>query len=294
MKLKPTRKHQPLTTALPALILAATLPASAAADPTNNSDVAAPLTINSTDKSDYSFRNPTPDELLRDLSPDRPDATESPATVDAGRVAMEVSLFDWRHNDGDDSYTVMATNLKLGLNHRTDLQFVFDAFSWEDPTRGSGVEGFGDVQVRLKRNLWGNDGGDTALALFPYVKIPTGTSLSNDEWEGGLIIPFSAKLGERAGLGLMAEFDYVYDGVLRDHQFEFLHSAVVGVDLTERVGAFVEYIGITGEDTPYRAFAAGGLTLTLSDHLVLDCGAQVGLNDAAEDLGVFAGFTRRF
>ena len=246
------------------------------------------------DKSDYSFSRPTPDSLLRELSPDRPDATESPVTVDAGRVAIEVSVYDWRRDGNDEVSTLLATNLKLGLDHRTDLQVVFDAFSWEDPASGSGLEGFGDVQVRLKRNLWGNDGGDTALALFPYVKIPTGTSLSNDEWEGGLIVPFSAQLSERVGLGLMAEIDYVYDEDSRDHQFELLHSAVLGVDLTERFGAFVEYIGITGEGNPYRSYGAGGVTLSINDHFVLDCGAQVGLNDAAEDIGLSFGFTRRF
>lgn len=246
-----------------------------------------------TDKSQYSLLNPTPRALMRELSPDRPDATESPITVDAGHFAMEVSLFDWRRDGADDTYTLMSTNLKLGLTNDTDLQFVFDTYAWEDPESGNGAEGFGDIQLRLKYNLWGNDGGDTALALFPFVKIPTGTALSNDEWEGGLIVPFSTQLTERVGLGLMAELDVVYDDVSRDHEFEFLHSAVLGIDLTERLGTFIEYIGITG-DTPYQAYGAGGFTFTVNDDLVLDCGAQVGLNGAAEDLGVFAGFTKRF
>jgi len=245
------------------------------------------------DKSQYNLFNPTPRELMRELSPDRPDATESPITVDAGHFAMEVSLFDWRRDGGDDTYTLMATNLKFGLTNNTGLQLVFDSYAWEDRESSNGAEGFGDIQLRLKYNLWGNDGGDTALALFPFVKIPTGTALSNDEWEGGLIIPFSTQLTERVGLGLMAEFDVVYDDVSRDHEFEFLHSAVLGIDLTERLGTFIEYIGITG-NTPYQAYCAGGFTFTVNDDLVLDCGAQVGLNGAAEDLGVFAGFTKRF
>jgi hypothetical protein len=245
------------------------------------------------DKNRYNLFNPTPRELMRELSPDRPDATESPLTVDAGHYVFEISLFDWRRNDGDDAYSLMSTNFKVGLSNNTDLQFVFDAYSWEEPETGSGAEGFGDVQLRLKYNLWGNDEGDSALALFPLVKIPTGTALSNDEWEGGLIVPFSTSLNDRVGLGLMAEFDVVYDDDTQSHEFEFLHSAVLGIDLTERLGTFVEYIGITG-DTPYQAYAAGGFTFSVSDDLVLDCGTQVGLNGAAEDLGVFAGFTKRF
>lgn len=245
------------------------------------------------DKSQYNLFNPTPRALMRELSPDRPDATESPMTVDAGHFAMEVSLFDWRRDGRDDTYTLMSSNLKLGLTNTTDLQLLFDSYAWENPASGDGAEGFGDIQLRLKYNLWGNDGDDTALALFPFAKIPTGTALSNDEWEGGLIVPFSIQLSDRVGLGLMAEFDVVYNDGSRGHEFEFLHSAVVGIELTERLGTFIEYIGITG-DAPYQAYCAGGFTFTVNDDLVLDCGAQVGLNGGADDLGVFAGFTERF
>ena len=245
------------------------------------------------DKSHYTIFDPTPRELWRDLSPDRPDATESPYTVDAGAIVIEASYFDWRRNGGDESHTVMASNLKVGLTNDTDLQLVFDTFTWENPRTGAGAEGFGDVQLRLKHNVWGNDGGDTAFAIFPFIKIPTGTALSNGEVEGGLILPFGMDLADGVGLGLMAEIDAVYDEGSDDHDVEFLHSAVLGFDLSERLGLFTEYIGITGP-SPYEAYFAGGFTLSLGDDLVLDWGTQVGLNDAAEDLGVFGGFTKRF
>jgi hypothetical protein len=187
----------------------------------------------------------------------------------------------------------MATNFKVGLTNNIDFQVVFDAYVWEDPESGDGAEGFSDVQLRFKWNLWGNDEGNTALALFPFVKIPTGTELSNEEVEGGFIVPFSMGLTDRIGLGLMAEFDAVYDDETGDHEFEFLHSAVLGFDLTDRLGMFTEYIGITG-DTPYQSFLAGGFTYQVNEDLVLYCGGQVGLNADSEDIGVFAGFTKRF
>ncbi len=246
-----------------------------------------------TDKSQFHLFNPTPREFMRELSPDRPDATESPITLDAGHVAFEVSMFDWRHNDGDNAYTLMATNFKLGLTNSIDFQVVFDAYAWERPDMSDELEGFGDVQLRLKWNVWGNDSGDTALALFPFVKIPTGTELSNSEVEGGLIVPFSVGLTGRVGLGLMAEFDAVYDDEEGDHDFEFLHSAVLGFDLTDRAGMFAEYIGVTGSEK-YRSFVAGGFTFQVDQDLILDVGTQIGLNENSEDVGVFAGFTKRF
>ena len=247
----------------------------------------------SNSKSQYNLLNPTPAAQMRELSPDRPDATESPLTVDAGHFAMEVSLFDWRHDGGNNGYTAMSTNLKLGLTNNTDLQLVFDTFSKQKPSTGGGAEGFGDIQLRLKHNIWGNDEGKTAFALFPFIKIPTGTAVSNNEWEGGLILPFSVELTDSVGLGLMGEFDVTYDDTQARHEIEFLHSAVLGFDLTDRVGAFVEYVGIIG-DNPYQAYLGGGFTYSINENFVLDLGAQAGLNHDSEDLGVFTGYTKRF
>lgn len=236
---------------------------------------------------------PVPADRMRGLSADRPDATESPVTVDAGHVQIEASVFDWSREGRDDSFTVMETNLKLGLTERTDIQFVWESYRFENPAGpGNGAEGFGDVSVRWKWNLWGNDGGDTALALFPFVTIPSGTEVGSDEWQGGLIIPFSMSLGERLGLGLMAEIDCVDDGS-GGHDFEFVHTAVLGVDLTDRWGCFGEYIGVLGEHR-YEASLAGGLTWSLTENLMLDAGGRIGLNGHAEDVGLFSGFTVRY
>ena len=42
------------------------------------------------DKSGYNLFNPTPDEYMREMSPDRPDKTDSPFTVDAGHFQLEM------------------------------------------------------------------------------------------------------------------------------------------------------------------------------------------------------------
>ncbi len=233
---------------------------------------------------------------LRDLAADRPDATESPITVDRGHWQFEVSFFDWSEDRTTDpettTRTFVAGNLKYGLTDRSDLQFVFDAYGIEE-SAGLERESFGDVQFRYKWNLWGNDGGDTAFGLLPFIKVPTGTALSNDRWEGGLAAPLGIELNDRLSLGVMPEIDAVWDEDRGTHVAEFLHTAVLGIGLTERWSAFVEYIGITGRDA-YRSYAAGGLVYAVSGNLALDAGAQFGLNEAAEGTSLFTGMTVRF
>ena len=61
---------------------------------------------------------------------------------------------------------------------------------------------------KSKINLFGNDGGSAALAVIPYVKIPSGTlNISNGVVEGGLIAPLQLKLPQDFGLTLMTEVD---------------------------------------------------------------------------------------
>jgi len=44
----------------------------------------------------------------------------------------------------------------------------------------------------------------------------------------------------------------------------------------------------------YKAFASACFIYAVDETLSLDVGIQVGLNDAAEDVGLFFGFTRRW
>ncbi|MGB0991552.1 MAG: transporter [Akkermansiaceae bacterium] len=237
---------------------------------------------------------------LRDLEADRPDATESPRTVDKGYFQIETSLLGYgRDSSGgvvSESWTWGETNLKYGLTDSMDLQLIFAPYVREVTSTGGMrqvVEGGSDVTLRLKYNLWGNDDGDTALAIFPYVKIPTGTALSNDKWEGGVIIPWACDLTESIGFGMQVEFARVWDDAAGDYDWDILHTAVLGFDVTDKLGLYLEYLGVSGGH-PYEAYASGGVTWAFSDRFQWDAGVVIGINQAAEDLNTFTGFTLKF
>lgn len=252
-----------------------------------------------TDKSAYSLLNPTPRELMREMSTDRPDATESAYTVDAGHVQVEMSFIEFSRDDGgprEDAFAYAPMNLKVGLLNNLDAQLMLSPYERLQVEGEEDSSGFGDTQLRVKWNLWGNDSGDTALALMPFVKFPTGDdSITNDRVEGGLIIPFAAALPAEFSLGLMAEFDIVRDAADDGYELDFVHSATLGRGLFGPVGVYVEYFGIAGTDAAsnYRALFNIGLTIVVTPDIQLDAGVQIGLTDDAEDLGVFVGVSFR-
>ena len=92
-------------------------------------------------KSQYTLFNPTPDRLLRDLTTDRPDTTESPFTVDAGRVQVETNLFGYTRSRRDvegtvtDSYDFLITNVRIGLTYRSEITVAFQPYGIVRPGR---------------------------------------------------------------------------------------------------------------------------------------------------------------
>jgi len=234
---------------------------------------------------------PAPDAELRPLSTDRPDVTESPNTVDAGHFQMEADLARVTTDAGLTSYGFAHTNLKLGLAHFLDVQVVVESLvGLEEPANSNW--GFGDITLRTKLNLFGNDGGP-ALALMPWVKLPTSGSRGNEKVEGGLVVPFGIDLPAEFECGLMVEGDWMANAVDNDYHFELLTTAAIGHGLVGPLAAYVEGIGVhsTEPGAAYALSAALGFTYDVDGWLQPDAGIAVGLTEAAEDYSAFAGLS---
>ena len=97
---------------------------------------------------------------IRELETDRPDATESPVTVDRGHFQLESAFFSYSRDDAGgirrEAWGVAESNIKYGLSDRMDLQLVFVPYVRETVTMGGGkttVEDFSDLTIRLKYNM---------------------------------------------------------------------------------------------------------------------------------------------
>jgi hypothetical protein len=245
-----------------------------------------------------------PAAALRELHTDRPDQTESPYTVDAGHWQVEADVvnatFDRDGGARTTAWSVAPTNLKFGLNDRTDFQLMVEPWiHTRAEDRATGVTeraaGFGDVTTRLKVNFWGNDGGRTAFGVMPFVKWPLPASgLRNGKTEGGVIFPLSVELPAGWGMGAMTELDFVSNGA-GGHDTEWVNSITFGRDLTDKWGGYVEVVVVTG-NAPGFAWQGQfdvGFTYAVANDLQLDFGCNFGLTHSAPDYQPFAGVSRR-
>lgn len=248
------------------------------------------------DKAGYTLWNPTPRELRRPLSADRPDATESPRTVDAGAIQLELSFAELvveRENGRTDTrLSIAPVNLKLGLSDSMDFQLLFEPIVRESVGGAPDATDTGDLGVRAKLNLWGNDEGPTALALLPYAVFPAGR---RDEVAFGLIVPFGCELPGGWSFGAQAEIAFEREHGRYDASFS--HTGVLSRGIAGDLGGFVEYIGrwTPDRDGRYVPAISTGLTYALGADRQLDLGVVVGLDHPrGEGLVVFAGITTRF
>lgn len=233
----------------------------------------------------------------REMSTDRPDSTESPITVPAGFIQIETEFAGYGR-DGDAKYwTFGEFNFKYGLTNAIDLQLIVP--TWQRVKEDGDVsEGIGDITLRTKINLWGNDSGPTSLALLPFVTMPSGSNgIGSGEAEAGLIIPFSIDLPAPFSLGLMTEMDAAFDSDRDKHFARWINSFVLGIDVTDRTGTYLEFVSVSHfeAERDWEGYFSIGLTWTaIPDKLQFDGGVRLGVNEAAEDVVIFVGCSTRF
>ncbi|MEK7348852.1 MAG: transporter [Candidatus Eisenbacteria bacterium] len=238
-----------------------------------------------------------PPAAARELSTDRPDQTESPYTVERGRLQAEFQIASVGHGAGSGhaSWQCAGLNLKRGMARSVDLQLVTSGLE-SIPLSNGRATGVGDLTLRLKWNARGNDSEGLAFGLMPYVAFPTGSEgLTAGGFEGGLIVPVAFPLSATIGIGVMAEADIVRNADGSGTHAEALFTATASRDLYAPLGGFVELAA------RFRPEAEGerevmldvGTTYGLGADLQFDAGVQWGLSAGAEDSLVFLGFTVR-
>ncbi len=264
----------------------------------------------SSTKRDFNLFYPTPTALLRELTTDRPDKTESPYTVDAGHYQIELDLLNYgyaRQKIGGTEHTtenfaIAPINFKVGLLNNVDLQVIAEMYNLQRTsdraahTRES-ISGFGDVTIRLKTNFWGNDRGKTAFGVMPFVKIPTNQhGLGNRAVEGGIIFPLALKLPRDFDFGAMTEVDYLRNEKSSGYHEEFINSITISHSIVGRLSGYVEFFSSASaeRDADWIGTFDFGFTYGVTSNVQLDAGLNVGLTQGADDLNPFVGLSVRY
>lgn len=229
---------------------------------------------------------PTPEADMRELSTDRPDLTEGPYTVDAGHVQVEADLGVVSVEGNDIGVGAFGVNVRVGLTDAVDVHVIAPVLGATFTPTGVKAEP-GDLTLRAKWNLLGNDGADVAVALMPYAVV--GPAL---DATGGLIVPFNIALPAEFGLGAMVGAELVREKAAVDA--DLLVSASVAREIVGGVGAYLEGLAHAQVFSgAHEVWASAGTTWGVTKDIQLDAGARARVLGDAPRAECFVGVTVR-
>jgi hypothetical protein len=263
---------------------------------------------NAQDKSQYTLFDPTPRDRMRDFNTDRPSKVNVPYTVDAGHFQYEGDFFLYTYDNTSSPDTTTTTwvvanpTFKLGVRDNVDVEVNFAAYDNVTSTlRSTGTTaraaGFGDIVTRAKINLFGNDGGSTALALMPYGKWPTAPAgVGNRFVEGGMAVPLAVALPAGFTAVLMGQMDILKNPGDNDYHLNFPAMLNLNRQIVPGVTAYAEIYANWSTHREVRDIYTLDFALawTPRPNFQLDVGIYIGLVPAAAPYQLYAGMSQRF
>jgi Putative MetA-pathway of phenol degradation len=259
------------------------------------------------DKSRYTLFNPTPDSELRDFSPDRPAKSTGPTTVDAGRVLLETEAINYSYQKTGTVKTItwVGPNPQLRAGITNWLEFSANIAPWtqvttKDASDGSKtrLSGPSDLFLRAKANLWGNEGGKTAFALSPFIKLGTAPEgIGNQATEGGIAALYTLELAKNLQLSLNSEVDYLKNN--DDNRYHYQYVNIIGLsrEIVKDVTLTAELwsqVNVDPSGTVKQYSFDTAIAWNVRPNVQLDLGANFGLNRDTPAIQLYAGIAQRF
>jgi hypothetical protein len=271
------------------------------------------------DKSHYTLFNPTPSDSLRVWRTDH--AGVVPYTIDAGHLEVDVTAVSYGHDDELVGFFFVSgvglvelrqkleiwrygfTQIKIGLLNNLDAEVMIEPYQTITATVQTPlfrpfrrtVSGFGDLSARMKLNVWGNDGGKTALSVSGNATFPTANAyLGGGRYAAGPSLEFAALLPGEFELRINSGASISED--TRDKiQSTFgnlisLSHPIIGC--LDEFCAFNTAVFTSGPD--WVGEIRVGLNYRLAKDVELYAGSAFGVTDNATDYQPFAGFVARF
>ena len=237
----------------------------------------------------------------RELATDRPDATETPYTVKPGKVQVEASMAacgrDRPGGELTEEWDPAPAHVGIGLTRNAEPGvFVPPQLRRTESVRGgpaTTVRGEGDTVRRGKINFRGNDGEGPGFGSMVKVKLPTAAAgLGNHRTERAQTLPVTFEAGAGRDGAAMTAVEWARTDPGR-RKAVWMNTVSFARNPGAGWGTFPEAVPVTG-DGRHRLLANVAATRRLTPELQSDAGGSVGVSRTAPDLGVFAGFARRF
>ncbi len=244
------------------------------------------------------------EEKEKPLESDRPDFTDSSATVGYRRLQIESGYKFTQAVDGDpghDAHDLPELLVRYGVAERLELRvawdegMVFERFTDRHTGRIVGEDGSTDMEIGFKYALSQQDKCRPQSALLVMVSAPVGSpELSSRQVNAAVSYLYSWEITKKLSLNCSSGSWWTAES--GDRFSQFLQAMCVEYELTEKLHMFNEWAGFLRrdfDDNRPAFYYDAGFTYLVTPNFQLDWSAGVGLSEAADGFFTGCGLTIR-
>ena len=238
-----------------------------------------------------SAEEPTP------VDPDRPSVSTSARTVPPGSWQLEAgAAYSHERVAGApaERQAALETTVRVGLVSTLEIRIDGDPIVWQ--RNAAERTGLGDITLGAKWRLVEADGVMPAVALMPFVKLPTARApIGTERVDGGVRgllsfeLPASWSLDANVGVAAIGQAS-------GGHIAQGVASAALAHPLSEHLSGFVELAFASHAERGERdsLVADLGVTLSITPRLALDAAVFTTVAGKGPDYAFRLGLSARF
>jgi hypothetical protein len=237
-------------------------------------------------------------ENAPDLVTDRPDQTESSIVVPLRSLQIE-SGFVYALDENplarakNISYntTLMRYGLLENMEMRLGIEYAGEEVTDQSTGKKTSSYGFSPLYTGLKLQITHEKGFMPEIAFLAGLELPftAHKTFKTSHTAANMRFSLSHTLSERFSLGYNLGAEWDGDTPVPS----YFYSVALGLSITGKAGAFIEFYGLIPEKGISTHLIDGGITFLIKQNLQLDASGGLGLNKEAVDYFISFGISYR-
>lgn len=231
----------------------------------------------------------------KDMVTDRPDQTESASVISVKGLQIESGFSFEKYDSNISNITYNSTLLRYGLLEKFELRLGLGYSGIHVGLDGGNMDksGFAPITFGAKYQLREEGDGLPKLAFLSTFTIPnTGADIFENKHVGAdFRVNGEYSLNEAMSFG--ANLGVAWSGSEYGNSAVGIYTAVVGMSLSEKIGAFAELYGFLPKEGKNDHRWDAGLTYSVNEDLQLDFSTGVGLSKVSPDYFISLGLSIR-
>lgn len=224
---------------------------------------------------------------------DRPDQTESAETVPKKYIQIESGIVYEKENSNLTNFAFNNTLIRYGILESVELRLGAEYLGINDEVNDTKINGLAPVTIGTKVQVIEYSKIFDQLGFITHLQFP---KLSSPDFEAKNIAPVilvaaSNDITENISTGYNLGVEW--DGFTTTANG--IYSVALGYSIKDNIGVFGEFYGNFPEGNNKADIRFDtGITYLVLDNIQFDLSGGIGLNEAAPDFFIGAGFSGRF